>query len=243
MQMRVWDIHPGYLSRQSLWGEHSEIHALYNIITKNRRGFSNHPETKRWNGHLDLLVLRHNLLVKEITIRGFKHCSPLVFIVPIEERKGGQLTPFSYVDIPSLQFDILHRKYQLKGQKGRIPLPAYSTEFWAHHKYSIMARGYQYYKEIQHFLKNRKNLSISEDNDLVLKVLDLLKKPISRKALENVILHLWGYFKNIATSRERNNFLNLSISEEKMRFLYLMSKKYQKLYLIHSTIFADFLID
>ncbi|MDD4764978.1 MAG: pyrimidine dimer DNA glycosylase/endonuclease V, partial [Atribacterota bacterium] len=27
--MRVWDVHPGYLSDKSLLGEHVEIHALF----------------------------------------------------------------------------------------------------------------------------------------------------------------------------------------------------------------------
>lgn len=30
--MRVWDLHPGYLSRQSLLGQHAEIHAVHAVI-------------------------------------------------------------------------------------------------------------------------------------------------------------------------------------------------------------------
>jgi hypothetical protein len=34
--MRVWDADPGYLNRQSLLGEHREIHAILSIVTKDR---------------------------------------------------------------------------------------------------------------------------------------------------------------------------------------------------------------
>lgn len=125
--MRVWDIHPGYLSRQSLLGEHSEIHALYIIITKNKKGFSRHPETQRWRNNLNRLVLRHNLLVKEIIIRGFSHYSPLSFREI--NKKEQQFTPFLYLDLPSVQLEILHQKYQAKGQRGRIPIPFMELNF------------------------------------------------------------------------------------------------------------------
>ncbi|NCS72473.1 MAG: pyrimidine dimer DNA glycosylase, partial [Candidatus Magasanikbacteria bacterium] len=31
--MRVWDIHPKYLCRKHLLGEHRELHGLWNILT------------------------------------------------------------------------------------------------------------------------------------------------------------------------------------------------------------------
>ncbi|MDD3655851.1 MAG: DUF1722 domain-containing protein [Atribacterota bacterium] len=238
--MRVWDIHPGYLSGQSLLGEHSEIHALYSIITEHKRGYSSHPETKRWNDHLNLLVLRHNLLVREMTIRDFKHLSPLGFAEYIDKEE--QCNPVSYIDLPSAQFEILHQKYQAKGQRGRIPLPLYGTEFWAQHKYSVMSRGYQYYKEMQSFMNNRPNLPIIQDNNLIVKIQNFMKIPVSEKALGNVILHLWGYFKNEASPEEKRHLFDLNNFSEKMKLLYDMSIKYQKNYLLHSTIFADIFI-
>ncbi|MDX8387130.1 MAG: pyrimidine dimer DNA glycosylase/endonuclease V [Ghiorsea sp.] len=36
--MRIWDIHPGYLARQQLLGEHRELHGLFNISHWERRG-------------------------------------------------------------------------------------------------------------------------------------------------------------------------------------------------------------
>jgi len=228
--MRVWDIHPGYLSGRSLLGEHSEIHALYRIITGQKAGFARHPETKRWTGHLDLLVLRHDLL---------KHNSPLVYHKNINE--NDRLNHLSYVDLPSEQFEILRKKYLEKDQEGRIPLPRNGTEFWSHHKYSVMARGYQYYKNIQGFMKNRQNLPIQQEGDLILKIQDYIKLEVPMKALENTIQHLWGYFKEKVNQEEKIYFFSVLDSRSKLNILFTLAKKYQQNYLLHSTIFADLL--
>jgi len=49
--MRVWDINPGYLNRQSLLGEHRELHGIISIIVNKKKGYANHPETVRWVGY------------------------------------------------------------------------------------------------------------------------------------------------------------------------------------------------
>ena len=75
--MRIWDIPPEKLCRQHLLGEHRELHAIWNIISKDKKGYSNHPETKRWKGKLKALYLRHEKLVDEMKKRGYNHNSPL----------------------------------------------------------------------------------------------------------------------------------------------------------------------
>ena len=75
--MRIWDIKPEYLCRNHLLGEHRELHALWVIITENKKGFRNHPETKRWEGRLQALYSRHDLLAEEMKRRGYIHKTPL----------------------------------------------------------------------------------------------------------------------------------------------------------------------
>ena len=235
--MRVWDIHPGYLSTRSLLGEHAEIHAVYSIISKKKSGYSRHPETRRWTGHLEFLILRHDLILKEMTLRGFKHHSPCPSVENIE----GKINHVPYIDLPETQFEILRKKYNQKNQRGRIPLPRTGSEFWSHHKYSVMSRGYQYYRDIQQSMKNRKDRSIGEEHDLIRMIQMHMEKQIPLKALNNVIEHLWGYFKNKANLQEKTHFFNLPDSIEKLNYLFKMAEKYQQNYLLHSTIFADFL--
>ena len=75
--MRIWDLLPSVLCRQHLLGEHRELHALWTIISQNRPGYRNHPETKRWDGKLPALRKRHEELVAEMKNRGYNHNSPI----------------------------------------------------------------------------------------------------------------------------------------------------------------------
>ena len=75
--MRVWDIPVKRLCRQHLLGEHAELHAIWSIITKKKKGYSHHPEVLRWHGKLKALYKRHEEQVKELESRGYAHYSPL----------------------------------------------------------------------------------------------------------------------------------------------------------------------
>jgi hypothetical protein len=75
--MRIWDITPKKLCRNHLLGEHRELHAIWSILTNNKKGYSRHPEVLRWSGKLKALYLRHERLVAEMTKRGYIHKSPL----------------------------------------------------------------------------------------------------------------------------------------------------------------------
>jgi hypothetical protein len=75
--MRIWDVPVDQLCRNHLLGEHRELHAVWSIITLEKRGYSAHPETRRWVGKLGALYRRHEQEVREITRRGWRHESPL----------------------------------------------------------------------------------------------------------------------------------------------------------------------
>src|SRR5690606_28858341 len=75
--MRIWDVDPCLLCRSHLLGEHRELHGLWNILTRGLIGYSRHPETRRWEGRLKALYLRHEALVAEMERRGYRHHSPL----------------------------------------------------------------------------------------------------------------------------------------------------------------------
>ena len=103
--MRIWDIAPGKLCRNHLLGEHRELHALWVILTQNKRGYANHPETMRWRGKLKALYRRHDLLVEEMKRRGYSHNSPL--------QKGlawGKARQDEYVNTPGEQVRILRQR-------------------------------------------------------------------------------------------------------------------------------------
>ena len=75
--MRIWDIPVKRLCRNHLLGEHRELHAIWSVLTKNKKGYSKHPETLRWRNKLAALYARHQELVKEMQNRGYNHYSNL----------------------------------------------------------------------------------------------------------------------------------------------------------------------
>jgi Pyrimidine dimer DNA glycosylase len=75
--MRIWDISPKRLCRNHLLGEHRELHAIWSVLVNGKKGYARHPETLRWRGKLKALYSRHDALVREMTVRGYTHQSPL----------------------------------------------------------------------------------------------------------------------------------------------------------------------
>lgn len=103
--MRVWDVDPKILCRKHLLGEHRELHGLYNILAHDKKGYRNHPETKRWEGKLAALYSRHGMLVKEMERRGYVHASPL----DKKFAKGKKLQD-AFVHTPAEQLKLLKEK-------------------------------------------------------------------------------------------------------------------------------------
>jgi hypothetical protein len=74
--MRIWDVSPEKLCRKHLLAEHRELHAVWSILTRGKKGYAQHPETLRWKGKLKALYLRHEQLAKELRARGLRTPQP-----------------------------------------------------------------------------------------------------------------------------------------------------------------------
>ena len=103
--MRIWDLHPTLLCRAHLAAEHRELHGLWNILTLGKKGYSRHPETLRWHGKLAALYRRHEVLVAEMTRRGWNHQTPLDASLA-----SGIRYQRTYVDTPARQRQLLAAK-------------------------------------------------------------------------------------------------------------------------------------
>jgi len=89
--MRIWDIPTEKLCRNHLLGEHSELHAIWLIITQDKKGYFHHPEVNRWKGKLKALYLKHDEIANEMKTRGYKHNSPLNIVFAIGKDKQDEL--------------------------------------------------------------------------------------------------------------------------------------------------------
>ncbi len=182
--MRIWDVNPGYLNRQSLLGEHRELHAIVSILVNNKKGYSRHPETLRWVGFGWALNQRHRLLAAEMNLRGYKDQSP------VRLKNHHQKWPDVFVDQPAVQFSILSGKYK-NIEQGRIPLPKSVQQLWAQHQYSVMARDDAEYKYLGGWSASRK--SGKGISDIYPELVSLLRCPPVEGNLRNAVQHMWDY--------------------------------------------------
>ncbi len=226
--MRIWDINPGYLNRQSLLGEHRELHGIVSIIANNKKGYSRHPETLRWVEYGWALTTRHKLLAAEMELRNFNERSP----VSMDANEG--VWPTIYIDPPGKQLDILKEKYQDR-EKGRIPLPRTAQELWSHHKYSILARDIGLYQEI-----GRTVAKMRPDDDfssLFQRITEKLRCAPFPGGMKNAIQHMWGHVAE-EYSDSRQQVADWSCNElfGKMQQL---AVKMEEPYLMHSTALSE----
>ena len=224
--MRVWDVHPGYLNRQSLLGEHRELHGILSILTTGKTGYARHPETLRWKRHLWAARQRHRLLVAEMTLRGYSHHSP----APHRGRAG--VWPSRFIDPPERQFVLLAQKYEDR-EPGRIPLPQSAQVLWAQHKYSVMARDPHQVKVIGRRLAQLGKTS--DLGELSEELVRLLRQPPTPGRLRNALEHMWGYVSEDAGPKP----------DEPGALLALIASRAAQLgesYLLHSTALSDLML-
>ena len=226
--MRIWDVPPGYLNRQSLLGEHRELHGLHSVLVNGKLGYSRHPETRRWVGRLSGLARRHALLVAEMRIRGYSDRSPVF------NRHRTVRWPDTFVTAPAEQYDLLRAKY-VDRQGGRIPLPRSPQELWAHHKYSVLARSQLCYRSVgRRVSRMRRGASLSP---LAEELVRLLRQPPAGGDLANAVAHMWGHVARSATLVERAD-ADRSLADL-MRVTYDLTIRLKTPYLITSTALGE----
>ncbi len=226
--MRIWDISPGYLNRQSLLGEHRELHGIVSIIVNGKKGYSKHPETVRWFIYGWALRQRHKQLAAEMLLRGFTEKSPLM-----NTRSNEGIWPDTYIDEPYKQFQLLATKYENREQ-GRIPLPGNAQQLWSHHKYSVLARDVRLYREIGHNVAIIKGAGFSE---LTKTLTEMLRKPPSIGGLRNTLQHMWGYISEYST--ESKDGIESWPLSKLLKEIQLHAIKNKNLYLTSSTALSD----
>ncbi|WP_270262137.1 YbgA family protein [Lactobacillus panisapium] len=116
-------------------------------------------------------------------------------------------------------------------------------EKWAYNKYWVMAHSQAYYEQIRLLAKNNdwSDAKNAEFEDLLAKA---ASEPPTVKTLTNAYQHVWGYFKKIATTEEKQTYLRLlqelSPQTDKLGpFLSRLTEKYQVAYLLNSRLMQE----
>lgn len=126
-------------------------------------------------------------------------------------------------DISSIK--VINSLNSLKGINAKSTI----TEEWAKYKYVVMAYNYEAYKTCSKIIK--------DDGDILslYKYIDeTLKNPLDEGNYINTLQHVWGYFKDISKTQEKNHFTKM-ISEKKFSnakdYLFKLTNKYDVEYL------------
>ncbi len=122
-----------------------------------------------------------------------------------------------------------------------ISLSSIQSE-WAKYKYVILEKDHNTYKKIREYLKNYEEF---ESKIFYLYIERALSLENTRGGYRNSFDHVWGYFKNICTEKEKSLYLKkldafnkneLKASSMK-KFLYKLATQYDVSYLIDSYYF------
>ena len=114
---------------------------------------------------------------------------------------------------------------------------------WSRYKYTILERSHLDYLEVRSFLKNKDKFSATVFYSILENGLNCEG---NKGSFENAAMHVWGYFKQSATGKEKENFFKqlekykqdeASIKTVKS-FLKKLAEKYEEDYLLNSYYFT-----
>jgi uncharacterized protein YbgA (DUF1722 family) len=113
---------------------------------------------------------------------------------------------------------------------------------WAKEKYNVMMHSQKHYDLIREKLK--RDISLSELKELIS---EGLSNTPEAGAVINTFDHMWGYFKKVCTTGEKEKYLELKkeykeggVSREKMlRSIKSLADKYEVEYLQNSTVLKN----
>lgn len=117
---------------------------------------------------------------------------------------------------------------------------------WASEKYTVMAKGYNFYKEVQRLMRDAQ--TDTDYEKVAVMIADFKEKPFEQRALCNTLEHVWGYFKRSADESDKKHFFELvetlrksdndyfdEVPYEINLFLHFLLQKYPSDYLSRST--------
>lgn len=80
-----------------------------------------------------------------------------------------------------------------------------AQQLWARHKYFVLTRSQNQYRAIRAYLKND-NVDYDTVYQMIAQAYDMDE---NRGEMINCAMHLWGYFKRVATPQEKEQYMAL----------------------------------
>ena len=113
---------------------------------------------------------------------------------------------------------------------------------WSKYKYTVLERSPAAYSEIRRLLRDKSQYPAMAFYTILE---SSLQSPLEKGHAINAAQHVWGYFKDVATDKEKNSFLKTMENYQQGKtslgtvksFLKKMGVKYQRTYLLDSYYF------
>lgn len=199
---------PGYLSNEQLV---TQLSLLDEIILFNRANSENLVSTQK--DYNDLRILR-GISLEEIIIRKIE----LIYKTP---QNLNEIIKINAVNL---------KNYIVSSSNTRILYPKNKYFLWAQHKYSVMARNYQLYKDYSKIVNSKDAIF----DEIFISLSNLLWTQPDKKNIKNTLQHLWGYISKDSTLKI--NELNY---KEQLKEIQFQSLNNNVEYLLQSTVLSD----
>ena len=108
---------------------------------------------------------------------------------------------------------------------------------WREEKYHVMFHSQQYYNQIRQAMREQQSYAV---------IIQLISQAISETpttgSMQNACQHMWGYFKKLANTKEKEQYRQLPNNqnfEQLLHFLKQLAKTYHVTYLLESRILKN----
>jgi len=222
-------IHPGYLGNESLLNEYRLLRAATTTEFRETEPEKELSIIRQWRDHSSAAGIRFQWLAAELDFRGVTRKLP-------EMQMQGLRKPHRWpqsIARPALQLDaISENRDDIK--TARIAFPKNAQQAWAQHKYSIMARDNELYRELGPRVAATKTESgfadVMDDLTYALRIIP------GEGGIRNAAQHMWGHVSdNKKVDPDFGDWtLTRLLSEIKRRAVNQKEK-----YLLHSTALTE----
>ncbi len=165
--MKIYKVHPKYLSDENVVAEHDFLHELYTSISSEKGGSvgTDHSDYFRFSGRRGVLYVRHRMLTEEMNVRAISHTT-LIDRRVIEPNDMGYWEP-SDEDVSKEKDELVaageRGRYTLKSgdsaeeAAGRNDVCSALVEIvdneillglWARYRFTVMERSYSRYRAL-----------------------------------------------------------------------------------------------
>lgn len=226
----ILDLHPGYLGNKHIVDEYQLLQSVLTRHSDPDTWLTAKTGVQLWSKYSWAAYHRYRWLEGELIFRGVAHESTQTKFQRIVNENCWPESSCT----PAQQLKAISGM-RIHADTARLPLPKNAQQVWAQHKYSVMARDNNLYREMGPKVAGLK--TEAEFADLVNELTYSLQMQPSEGGLRNAAQHMWGHVSG--NEKVDMDFVDWSLSrllnEIKLRVI-----NQEETYLLHSTALTEF---